>query len=215
MTCDESDAGGIVDADMDELPADAEMAIDHARVSSGDAVSYGADPAELLDVEMDQFAGVLALITADGLRLQGAQLVQSQPAQNTADGGRRDAGLGGDRLPVQRWRRSRSMRLDGRRRCRPAQPMGPGRAILQSRQSFARDIGRAICELFAGRHLRLCAMASGVCPLSTCLRSALDRAASAGHSCARSSGPPRITEASTTSAFPVQDRMDNLLKAHS
>ena len=41
---------------MDELPADAEMAVDYARISPGDAVSHGADPAELLDIEMDELA---------------------------------------------------------------------------------------------------------------------------------------------------------------
>ena len=38
----EGDAGGILDADMHELPADAEMAIDDTGATSGDAVPYGA-----------------------------------------------------------------------------------------------------------------------------------------------------------------------------
>ena len=49
------------------LPADAEMAIDDTGATSGDAMPYGADFAELFDVEMDQFTRVLALITMDGL----------------------------------------------------------------------------------------------------------------------------------------------------
>lgn len=53
---DESDARAIVDADVDELPADAEMAVDHARMSSGDAVPHRTNPTELLDVEMDELA---------------------------------------------------------------------------------------------------------------------------------------------------------------
>ncbi len=61
---DESDARGIVDTDVNELPADAEMTVDRARMSSGDAVPHRANPAELLDVEMDELAGVLALIAA-------------------------------------------------------------------------------------------------------------------------------------------------------
>ena len=68
---DESDARGIVDADMDELPADAEMAVDRARISPGDAVPDRADPAELLDIEMDELAGMLALIAAH--RLAGSK----------------------------------------------------------------------------------------------------------------------------------------------
>ena len=46
-------------------------------------------------------------------------------------------------------------------------------------------------------------------------QSALDHAASAGHSYARSSGSPLEFEASATSASSLQNRMDNLLKAHS
>src|SRR5690606_11228776 len=68
---DESDARGVIDADVDELPADAEMTVDRTRMSSGDAVPHRANPAELLDVEMDELAGVLALIATHRLdRLQ-------------------------------------------------------------------------------------------------------------------------------------------------
>jgi hypothetical protein len=48
---------------------------DRARISPGDAVPHGADPAELLDIDMDELARVLALITPDWFgRLQGTQL---------------------------------------------------------------------------------------------------------------------------------------------
>jgi hypothetical protein len=50
------------------------MAVDRARISPGDAVPHRADPAELLDIEMDEFAGMLALIAAHGFRFQGAEL---------------------------------------------------------------------------------------------------------------------------------------------
>ena len=60
---------------------------------------HGADPAELLDIEVDQFTRVLALIAADRLsRLQRGQPVQAKPVQDTADGCRRDAEFGGDLL---------------------------------------------------------------------------------------------------------------------
>jgi hypothetical protein len=61
-------------------------------------VTYGADPAELLDIEMDELAGMLALIAAHGFRLQGAELIQARPVWNTADRRRRGAGFGGDLL---------------------------------------------------------------------------------------------------------------------
>ena len=145
----ERDPRGIVDADMDELPTDAVVTVDRARISPGDAVSHRADPAELFDIEMDKLAWVLAFITPDRFsRLQGTELVQSQATQNPADGGWRDAGLGGDllagpALPAQpldllgtAWgvgRRSRCGRDD--RSCNPLtslpgdidQPTGNGR----------------------------------------------------------------------------------------
>src|SRR6476619_3301456 len=111
------------------------MAVDCALISPGDAVSHRADPAKLLDVEMDQFARMLSLRTAHGFRLQGAKLVQAQTMQNTADSRGRDAGLGGDLLACPALAAQPFDGLDRRRRCRPAQPMGARRAIPQSWQS--------------------------------------------------------------------------------
>jgi len=55
----ERDPRSIVDADMDELPTDAVVTVDGARISSGDVVPDGADPAELFDIEMDELARML------------------------------------------------------------------------------------------------------------------------------------------------------------
>src|SRR5262249_61734994 len=78
----------IVDADMDKLPTDAVVAVDRARISSSDTMAYGADPSELFDVEMDEFAWSVALVASDRFgRLQGTQLIQPQTAQNTTDSG--------------------------------------------------------------------------------------------------------------------------------
>ena len=93
---------------MDELPADAMVAIDRAGIPPGDAMSHRADPAELLDVEVDKLAGVLALIAADRLgRLQRGQPIQPEPAQDAADGCGRYSKFAGDllarvALPAQR-----------------------------------------------------------------------------------------------------------------
>jgi hypothetical protein len=76
----ERDPRGIVDADMDELPTDAVVTVDPARISPGDAVAHRADSAELFDIEMDELARMLAFITPYRFgRLQGTELVQSQP----------------------------------------------------------------------------------------------------------------------------------------
>ena len=45
---------------MDELPTDALVAVDRSRISAGDAMADGTDAAELFDIEMDEFAWVLA-----------------------------------------------------------------------------------------------------------------------------------------------------------
>lgn len=113
------------------------MAVDRARISSGDAAADGADPAKLLDTEMDQLAGLISLIAAHGFRLQGAQFVQAQPPQSTADSCGRDTGLEGDLLARPAPATQPFDCLDGRPRRRPAQPMRARRAIPQSRRSFA------------------------------------------------------------------------------
>lgn len=47
---------------MKVFPADAEVAIDHARAPACNAMAETADAAELLGVEVQQFAGTLALV---------------------------------------------------------------------------------------------------------------------------------------------------------
>lgn len=56
---------------MDELPADAQMAVDNARLPSGDAVSHRANTAKLLNVEMNEFARMFPFIAAHGFGIQG------------------------------------------------------------------------------------------------------------------------------------------------
>src|SRR5512143_1425553 len=94
----EGDASCVVDTDMDKLPPNAEVTVDHAGLSSRDPMAHRADPPQLLDIDMDELARLLPLIAADGLRLQSAQFAQAQPTQNAADSGRRDADLGRDLL---------------------------------------------------------------------------------------------------------------------
>jgi hypothetical protein len=92
---------GIVDADVDELPVDATV-LALACAVAGDAVPYLVELAELFDVDVDEFARPIALVTPRRLsRLQGAQAVEAEPLEDAADGGRRDAGFGGDGLAGQ------------------------------------------------------------------------------------------------------------------
>ena len=72
---------------MDELPADAVVTVDCARISPGDAMSDRANSAELLDIDVDELTRLLAFIAPDRFsRLQGAQLIQPQPTLNAANG---------------------------------------------------------------------------------------------------------------------------------
>ena len=50
---------------MDELPADAVVTVDCARISPGDAMSDRADSAELLDIDVDELTRLLAFIAPD------------------------------------------------------------------------------------------------------------------------------------------------------
>jgi hypothetical protein len=89
---------GVVDTDMDVLPADT-TAIAVAGAVAGDAVAYVIELAELFDVEVDHLAGLLMLISARWLgRFQGTQLAQPQALEHAAHRRRRDADSGGDLL---------------------------------------------------------------------------------------------------------------------
>src|SRR6516164_9684068 len=163
----EGDTRCVVDADMDELPADAEMAVDHAGLSSRDPMAYRADPAELLDIDVDELTRLFPLVTADGLRLQSAQLVQAQTTQNAADGGRRDADLGRD-LPARPalapqlldlcdvGRRSRCGRE--LRSCRPARPSARYRdshlRMVRGQTPAANATACGVCPLITWRTIR-------------------------------------------------------------
>jgi hypothetical protein len=61
-----SEAGVIVDGDMKELPAGA-LGLAVARMA-GDAMAWADDAGELLDVEVDEFTGLCALVAADRQR---------------------------------------------------------------------------------------------------------------------------------------------------
>jgi hypothetical protein len=75
------------EARLKTRPRSRRVAIDRAGIPPGDAMSDRADPAELLDIEMDKLARVLALIATDRLgRLQRSEPVETEPTQDAADG---------------------------------------------------------------------------------------------------------------------------------
>jgi hypothetical protein len=94
----EGDAGMVVNADVDEIPASA-AALVRTRPIAGDAVADTLETPELFDVDVNDLAWVLALIAALRFgRLQITYPVQAQAAQDAADGGRRYLDLGRDLL---------------------------------------------------------------------------------------------------------------------
>ena len=70
----------VIDRNMDEVPARAPIAA--ARAGAGDAMAGPVEPAELLDVEMDQLARPGALVTPHRLgRIEPGQPPHPRPCQ--------------------------------------------------------------------------------------------------------------------------------------
>jgi hypothetical protein len=137
----EGDARVIVDGDMDKLPAEPFAPCSPIALSSaiaGDAVANAIDPAELLDVDVDHLARMLALVAASRFaRLQCTDLVEPEPPQDTADRCWRQVQIGGDLLAGVALAAKSLNPPNKRFRGRPAKAMRSRAAIVQSRQTFA------------------------------------------------------------------------------
>lgn len=76
----------IVDADVDELPADAPVVALSGSIA-GDAMADLVEAAQLLDVDVDHLAGAIAFVPAHRLgRLQVAPTVEAVAGQDPSDG---------------------------------------------------------------------------------------------------------------------------------
>ena len=104
------EARGIVDTDMQVIPADAAMAVDGAGAAAGDAMTDALDSAELLGVDVQQLAWVLALISNDhGRRIEGFQALRPSrrsTAVTVEIGMASCRAIAGELI---RWRRNRSI----------------------------------------------------------------------------------------------------------
>ena len=98
----EGHARSVIDADVDELPAEPFAARPSAALTPAiacDAMSDLLEAAEFFDVEVDHLAGMGAFVPADRLRrLQRFQRVEAQSAQDAADRGRGEADFACDLL---------------------------------------------------------------------------------------------------------------------
>src|SRR5215212_6483206 len=85
----EGHPGGVVDADVDELPSDA-SAFALTGSIAGDAMADPVEAPELFDIDVDQFAGVFALVAAN--RRGGFERLdagEAEAPEDAADRGRR------------------------------------------------------------------------------------------------------------------------------
>lgn len=155
---------------------------------------------ELLDVEVDQLAGTGALVAAHRLgRRQVARPVETEPAENPAEGGGRDALLRGDALARPSHTAQRSDPVHLRRRRRPMEPVWPRGAIAQPGGAFSLEADHPLAHRAPSwsrpRSRMRPARPPGARP-EPCAPAPLDCAASSEHSHGCSSGPPSGTEAS-------------------
>lgn len=199
---------------MGELPAETFAPSAPAALAgavAGDAMPNAIDAAELLDVDVDQFAGMGALVAAHRLgRIEVTHPAQPGTPQDPAYRGGRDASLLGDGLTTQLPAPQRDDLLDLRLGCRTVQPVRPRRAVDQPSYALggeARDpfVDGLQADADADRNLGRPA------PIGCHPH---DPAASGGHSCGSSSGSsPRPLKLRNLN-FLARDRMDNLLRAH-
>ena len=183
--------------------------------AAGDAMADALEAAELLDVDVDQFAGMIPLVAADRLGgLERGDAIETEAFEDAADGCRRDADFGRDLLAGQTLAaKGLDLRDNGCRRRLRAERCG--RDERSFNPSTPSALNRA-CHLRAvrGQTPAARAAASGVCPLSICRTNKLSTMRrQAGilmdvHPVLRESLKLR------NSSFLAQDRMDNLLKAH-
>src|SRR4051812_10968507 len=144
----EGDPGGVVDADVDELPSDA-PALALTGSVAGDAMADAVEAAELFDIDVDQFAGMLALVAAHRRRgFKRLDAVEAEAPEDAADRGRRDADGSGDVLarPALAAQGFDGHDRGGRRR--PVQGMGPGGAIVQAFDAFGLEARHPLAHRF-------------------------------------------------------------------
>ena len=182
------------------------------RAVAGDAVAEPLEAAELLDVDVDQLAGMLALVAADRLgRLEGLERLRPSRLRMRLTVAGETPASAAICLPVQRWRRRASTcattaaGVGRRRRCgREERSFSPARPSASKRATHLRTV--------RGQTPAARAAAFGVCPLRTCAHNPLStKRRQTGilvdvHPVLRESLKRR------NSSFLAQDRMDNLLK---
>src|SRR4051794_22702388 len=113
-----------------------------------------ADPveaAELFDIDVDQFAGMLALVAAHRRRgFERLDAVEAKAPEDAADRSRRDTDGSGDVLARPALAAEGFDGRDSGCRRRPVQVMGPGGAILQAFDAFGLEARHPLARRFDG-----------------------------------------------------------------
>src|SRR4051794_21279562 len=109
------------------------------------------EAAELFDIDVDQFAGMLALVAANRRGgFERLDAVEAEAPEDAADRGRRDADRGCDVLARPGWA---ARGFDGRARgCgrRPVRAMRRGGAIVQAFDAFGLEARPPLAHGFDG-----------------------------------------------------------------
>src|SRR3954447_15998113 len=146
----EGHPGGVVDADVDELPSEA-PAFALTGSIAGDAMADAVEAAELFDIDVDQFARMLTLVAANRRgRFERLDAIEAEAPEDAADRSRRDADRGCDLLARPALA---AEGFDGHDRgCRrgPVHVMGPGGAILQAFDAFGLEARHPLAHRFDG-----------------------------------------------------------------
>jgi len=92
-----SQTGGVVDSDVNELPAGSSAALPAVAC---DAVADDLDAAQLLGVDMDEFSGMVSLVAANGfLRVEVFEPGKTLPSQDARHRSRTRSDARGDLVP--------------------------------------------------------------------------------------------------------------------
>src|SRR3954451_15272054 len=109
------------------------------------------EAAELFDIDVDQFAGMFALVAANRRGgVEGLDAVEAKAPEDAADRSRRDTDCSGDLLARPALAAQGFDGHDRGCRCRPVQVMGPGGAILQAFDAFGLEARHPLAHRFNG-----------------------------------------------------------------
>src|SRR4051794_10247083 len=133
------------------------------------------EAAELFDIDVDQFAGMLTLVAANRRgRFKRLDAAEAKAPEDAADRSRRDPDCSGDLLARPALAAEGFDGHDRGCRRRPVQVMGPGGAIVQAFHAFGWKRTTHLHTVLTAAP-KAAATAVGVCPSTTTRRTSSAR----------------------------------------